>query len=150
MKPAFVVSAAALAALLISGAAMAADPAASSTSQDRRSPGTSKDSNSSSKSQSDRSSRDAVTAPPAEKPGLFSMPHRVTGTVVSVEKESNSVNVKNNDGKELTLVADADTVADLSRLKPGDQVKITYKKTKDQMVAIKIATNGAGTTSKAK
>jgi hypothetical protein len=51
---------------------------------------------------------------------------------------------------ELTLVADADTVADLSRLKPGDQVKITYKKTKDQMVAIKIATNGAGTTSKAK
>jgi hypothetical protein len=74
----------------------------------------------------------------------------VTGTVVSVEKESNSVNVKNNDGQELTLVADADTVADLNRLKPGDQVKITYKKNKDQMVAIKIATNGAGTTSKAK
>ena len=147
MKHAFAFSAAALAALLVSGAAQARDAGTgpSGTSRD-----TSKDSTSTSQSQSGR-----TTAAPAEKPGTLSMPHRMTGSVVSVDKKANTVNVKDNDGKELTLTADADTAAELSRLKVGDQVKVTYKKNnKDQMVATKITTtsaaNGAGRTSKAK
>jgi hypothetical protein len=84
---------------------------------------------------------------------MLSMPHRMTGSVVSVDKKANTVNVKDNDGKELTLTADADTAAELSRLKPGDQVKVSYKKNdKDQMVATKITTtaasSGASRTSK--
>lgn len=137
MKHAFVFSAAALAALLVSGTAQARDAGTgpSGTSQDT----------------SKGSSR--TTAAPAEKPGTLSMPHRMTGSVVSVDKKANTVNVKDNDGKELTLTADADTAAELSRLKPGDQVKVSYKKNdKDQMVATKITTtaasSGASRTSK--
>jgi PDZ domain-containing secreted protein len=135
MKHAFVFSAAALAALLLSGTAQARDAGTSGTSQDT----------------SKGSSR--TTAAPAEKPGTLSMPHRMTGSVVSVDKKANTVNVKDNDGKELTLTADADTAAELARLKPGDQVKISYKKNdKDQMVATKITTtaasSGASRTSK--
>jgi FtsP/CotA-like multicopper oxidase with cupredoxin domain len=171
MKHAFVLSAAALSALLISGAALARDAGtgASGTSQDTTqgsgsksgtAPNTSKDSTykdstsdstSTSKSQSGRT----IAAPPAEKPGMLSMPHSVKGSVVSVDKKANSVNVRDNDGKELTLVGGADTAPELVRLKPGDQVKISYKKNKqDQMVATKItmtsATNGAGRSSKVK
>jgi PDZ domain-containing secreted protein len=145
MKHAFAFSAAALAALLVSGTAQARDAGTgpSGTSRD-----TSKDSTSTSQSQSGR-----TTAAPAEKPGMLSMPHRMTGSVVSVDKKANTVNVKDNDGKELTLTADADTAAELSRLKPGDQVKVSYKKNdKDQMVATKITTtaasSGASRTSK--
>jgi hypothetical protein len=133
MKHAFVVSAAALAALLVSGSALAQDRG--TTTQDRPSTGTSKD---------------APTAAPAEKPGIFSLPHSVTGSVVSVDKKANRVNVVDSKGKELTLVADADTAPEISRLKAGDQVKVTYKKSKDQMVATKIDMVGAGSTSKAK
>jgi len=129
MKHVFVVSAAALAALLVSGSAMAQDRG--TTTQDRP-------------------SKDAPTAAPAEKPGIFSLPHSVTGSVVSVDKKANRVNVVDSKGKELTLVADADTAPELSRLKAGDQVKVTYKKSKDQMVATKIDMIGAGRTSKAK
>ena len=75
---------------------------------------------------------------PAEKPGVTSMPHHVTGSVVSVDKKSNSVSIKDTKGKEMTLVADTDTAAQLSRLKEGDEVKATYKKDKDQMVLTKI------------
>jgi hypothetical protein len=147
MKHAFAFSAAALAALLVSGAAQARDAGTSPSGTSRD---TSKDSTSTSQSQSGR-----TTAAPAEKPGTLSMPHSIKGSVVSIDKKANSVNVKDNDGKELTLVADAETAAELSRLTVGDQVKISYKKNKqDQMVATKITTtsaaNGAGRTSKAK
>ena len=159
MKHVFVFSAAALAALLVSGAALARDAGTgpSATSQDTSqgsgsksstAPSTTKDT---SKSQSGRT----TAAPPAEKPGMLSIPHSVKGSVVSVDKKANSVNVKDNEGKELTLVADADTAPELGRLKPGDQVKISYKKNKqDQMVATKIentrASNGASGASKTK
>jgi hypothetical protein len=83
---------------------------------------------------------------PAEKPGMLAMPHHVTGNVVSVDKKANGVSVKDTKGKEYTLVADGDTVADLSRLKVGDEVKATYKKDKDQMVATKITTVASTTT----
>jgi len=45
----------------------------------------------------------------------------------------------------MTLVADTDTAAQLSRLKEGDEVKATYKKDKDQMVLTKIELARAGT-----
>ncbi|HEY7538745.1 MAG TPA: hypothetical protein VIF11_01290 [Methylomirabilota bacterium] len=77
---------------------------------------------------------------PAEKPGMLAMPHHVTGNVVAVDKKANSVSIKDTKGKEYTLVADGDTVAALSRLKVGDEVKATYKKDKEQMVATKITT----------
>ena len=83
---------------------------------------------------------------PAEKPGVTAMPHHVTGNVMSVDKKANSVSIKDTKGKEYTLVADGDTVADLSRLKVGDEVKATYKKDKDQMVATKITTVAAAPT----
>jgi Cu/Ag efflux protein CusF len=79
------------------------------------------------------------TAAPAEKPGMTSMPHHVTGSVVSVDKKANSVSIKDSKGKEMTLVADTETAPELSRLKTGDEVKVTYKKDKnDQPVATKI------------
>ena len=124
MKRAAVVFAAGLTTLLLSGAAMAKDPSATP------------------------SGTTGATAP-AEKPGALAMPHHVTGNVVSVDKKANSVSIRDTKGKEYTLVADGDTVAELSRLRAGDEVKVTYKKNKDQMVATKIATT-ATTTSRTK
>jgi hypothetical protein len=121
MKHAAVLFAAGLTTLLLSGPAIAKDPSATTT---------------------------GATAP-AEKPGVLAMPHHVTGNVVSVDKKANSVSIRDTKGKEYTLVADGDTVADLSRLKAGDEVKVTYKKNKDQMVATKITTT-ATTTSRTK
>ena len=84
---------------------------------------------------------------PAEKPSTLAMPHRVTGNVVSVDKKTNSVSIRDTKGKELTLVADGDTIAELDRLKAGDQVKVTYKKSHDQMVATKFTTVSSARTS---
>jgi len=92
-------------------------------------------------SAADRSGSSATTpsAAPAEKPGVMAIPHNVTGSVVSVDKSTNSVSIRDTKGKELTLVADSDTAAELARLKPGDQVKATYKKSHDQLVMTKIS-----------
>jgi len=75
---------------------------------------------------------------PAEKPGKLAMPHHAEGSVVSVDKSANTVVIKDTKGEQLNLVADNETAAQLNRLKAGDQVKVTYKKSKDQMVATKI------------
>jgi hypothetical protein len=128
MKRASVLFASALATLLFGGAAMAKDPAATS-----QSPAPSPDTTSPSKSSP------RATAP-AEKPGVLAMPHHVTGSVMSIDKKANSVAIRDTKGEELVLVADAETAADLSRLKVGDQVKVTYKKSHGQMVATKITT----------
>jgi hypothetical protein len=120
MKRAAVLFAAGLTTLLLSAPAIAKDPSAAT-------PGTT-----------------GATAP-AEKPGMLAMPHHVTGNVVSVDKRANSVSIRDTKGKDYTLVADGDTVADLSRLKAGDEVKVTYKKAKDQMVATKITTTATTT-----
>jgi hypothetical protein len=89
----------------------------------------------------DRSGSSATTpsTAPAEKPGVMATPHNVTGNVVSVDKSTHSVSIRDTKGKELTLVADRDTAAELARLKPGDQVKATYKKSHDQLVMTKIS-----------
>ena len=70
---------------------------------------------------------------------MLAIPHNVTGSVVSVDKGTNSVSIRDTKGKELTLVADLDTAAELARLQPGDQVKATYKKSHDQLVMTKIS-----------
>ncbi len=136
MKRASVLFAAALATLLFGGAAMAKDPSATS-----QSPATSPDTTSPSKSSP------RATAP-AEKPGVLAMPHHVTGSVVSIDKTANSVAIRDTKGEELALVADAENAADLSRLKVGDQVKVTYKKSHGQMVATKITTTAPSNTSR--
>ena len=113
MNRAAVVLAAGLATLLLSGTAIAADRSGSSAT--------------------------TPSTAPAEKPSVMAIPHNVTGSVVSVDKSINSVSIRDTKGKELTLVADRDTVAELARLKPGDQVKATYKKSRDQLVMTKIS-----------
>ena len=129
MKSAAVLFAVGLTTLLLTGPAMAKDPAGTTTT-------TPQDSGSKS------------TTAPAEKPGMLSMPHHATGRVVSVDKSANSMQIKDSKGKELTLVADPDTTAEMSRLKAGDQVEVTYKKDKDQMVATKISVTSASKTSR--
>lgn len=123
--------AAGLATLLLTGPAIAKDP---TTSQDIGTP----------KESTGSYGRTGGTAP-AEKPGTLAMPHHVSGNVVSVDKKDHSVTIKDSKGKEMTLVADADTAADVARLKAGDEVKVTYKKNKDQMVATKITTTAPST-----
>src|SRR5262245_27113810 len=113
MNRAAVLFAAGLATLLLSGPAIAADRSGSSAT--------------------------TPSAAPAEKPGVLAIPHNVTGSVVSVDQRSNSLSIRDTKGKELTLVADTDTAAELARLKPGDQVKATYKKSRDQLVMTKIS-----------
>jgi len=126
MKRTAILFLAGLTMLFLSGPAMAADPST---------PGKSGSSSSDMTTPSGKSG----TAAPAEKPGMTSMPHHVTGSVVSVDKKANSVSIKDSKGKEMTLVADTETAPELSRLKTGDEVKVTYKKDKnDQPVATKI------------
>jgi len=112
MNRAAVLFAAGFATLLLSGTAIAADRSGSSASP---------------------------STAPAEKPSVMAIPHNVTGSVVSVDKSTNSVAIRDTKGKELTLVADRDTAAELTRLKPGDQVKATYKKSHDQLVMTKLS-----------
>jgi Cu/Ag efflux protein CusF len=113
MNRAAVLFAAGVATLLLSGTAIAADRSGSSAT--------------------------TPSTAPAEKPGVMAIPHNVTGSVVSVDKRTNSVSIRDTKGKELTLVADSDMAAELARLKPGDQVKATYKKSHDQLVMTKIS-----------
>ena len=113
MNRAAVLFAAGLATLLLSGTAIAADRSGSSATP--------------------------PSTAPAEKPGVMAIPHNVTGSVVAVDKSTYSVSIRDTKGRELTLVADSDTAAELARLKPGDQVKATYKKSHDQLVMTKIS-----------
>jgi hypothetical protein len=91
------------------------------------------------KSASDSNTRGSMA--PAEKPSILALPHNVTGQVVSVDRKNNNLVVKDSEGKRLTLVADRDTAAELSRVKAGDPVKVTYKKSNGQMVMTKITSD---------
>lgn len=133
MNRATALFAAGLATLLLTGPAIAKDPMTSQAT------GTTKDSTTTTPEGKSSSGRTGASAP-AEKPGTLAMPHHASGRVVSVDKKDNSVTIKDSKGKEMTLVADADTAADVARLKSGDEVQVTYKKSKDQIVATKITT----------
>ena len=78
-------------------------------------------------------------ATPAEKPGKLAMPHRVTGSVVSVDESARTFTVKDSDGKEFVLTADPATGPQLGDVKAGDHVKVSYKKNHSgQMIVTKI------------
>src|SRR5262245_47551858 len=128
MKRAAVLFTVGLTILLLGGPAVARDPSGTTKSPDSE-------------------SRGAQTAAPAEKPGVLAVPHHVEGSVVSVNKSANSIVVRDTKGKQFNLVADNDTAAELSRLKSGDQVEVTYKKSKDQMVVTKINLTDSSKTS---
>jgi hypothetical protein len=58
--------------------------------------------------------------------------------------------VRDSKGKDFTLVADRDTAPDLTRLKAGDHVKLTYKKSQGQMVVTKINDTAMARTTRSK
>jgi hypothetical protein len=75
---------------------------------------------------------------PAEKPSIFSLPHRVTGQVVAVNQETLMLAVRTPDRGTFSLKADADTAPQLGTLRPGDRVTVSYKNSKGEKVATRI------------
>lgn len=75
-----------------------------------------------------------------EKPGKLAMPHRVTGNVVSVDESAGTFTVQDSKGRDYVLKADPTLGFQLSDVRAGGHVKVSYKKTPSgQMVATKIA-----------
>ena len=75
-----------------------------------------------------------------EKPGKLAMPHRVTGSVVSVDESARTFTVQDSNGKDYVLTADPALGSQLNEVKAGGQVKVSYKKNSSgQMIATKIA-----------
>jgi hypothetical protein len=75
-----------------------------------------------------------------EQPGKLAMPHRITGSVVSVDEAAGTFTVQDTKGKEYVLKTDAALGSKLGDVKAGDHVKVSCKKTSSgQMVATKIA-----------
>ena len=75
---------------------------------------------------------------PAEKPSIFSLPHQVTGQVVAVNQETLMLTVRTPDRGTFSLKADPDTAPQLSSLRLGDRVTVSYKNSKGERVATKI------------
>jgi hypothetical protein len=123
MKRAPVLFAGALATLLLGGPAIAKGPSDATTQS---------------------------TTAPAPEPSKLALPHHLTGDVVSVDKKTNTLTVRDSKGKDFTLVADRDTAPDLTRLKAGDHVKLTYKKSQGQMVVTKINDTAMARTTRSK
>ncbi len=89
------------------------------------------------------------TAAPAQKPANHKVtaPRHVTGEVMSVNQEAKTLTVKQGPkGKELTFAVDPEAAARLSDLKAGDQVKIGYVKTHDQLMAKDLVKSGVAKT----
>jgi hypothetical protein len=84
---------------------------------------------------------DSTRQPTAvEQPGKLAMPHRITGSVVSVDETAGTLTVQDSKGKDFVLKTDTALGSQLSGVKAGDHVKVSYKKTSSgQMVATKIA-----------
>ena len=82
--------------------------------------------------------QDTPAAAPAEKPGRLEMPHRVMGEVVSSDEGAKTLTVRNAKGKELTFNAESDAATHLGALKPGDRIRVTYKRNHGQLVATHI------------
>jgi Cu/Ag efflux protein CusF len=85
-----------------------------------------------------------------QKPSKLSLTHHVTGEVVAVDQNAKTVTVKKGaKGKEMTFNAEGGAVSRLSDIKEGDRVKVTYKKSHNQLLASEIVRSPAAT-SKAK
>jgi Cu/Ag efflux protein CusF len=81
------------------------------------------------------------TSAPAAKPVTHKVAamRRVTGEVVSVNQDAKTLTVKHGSkGKELTFAVEPDAATQLSGLKAGDQVKISYVKNDKQLMAKQI------------
>ena len=81
----------------------------------------------------------STDAAPAQKPSMIRMSHRVTGSVVAVDQTAQTFTVRDSSGKTYLLKADTDTAAQLSVLRQGERVKVTYKNSDGQMIATKIS-----------
>jgi len=78
------------------------------------------------------------TVPTAKKPSAFTLPHHAMGDVVSVNKRAQSFTLKTSSGGTMLLMADADIAPQLSTLKKGERVKVSYKNSQGQKIATKI------------
>jgi hypothetical protein len=78
------------------------------------------------------------TTAPVKKPSTFALPHRVTGEVVSVNKRAHAFTLKTLDGVTMLLMTDSDTDPQLSTLRKGDRVNVSYKNSQGDKVATKI------------
>jgi hypothetical protein len=76
---------------------------------------------------------------PAERPSMFSLPHQVIGQVVAVNQETLMLTVRTPDRGTFSLKADTDTAPQLGTLKRGDRVRVSYKNSRGEMVATRIA-----------
>jgi FtsP/CotA-like multicopper oxidase with cupredoxin domain len=77
-------------------------------------------------------------APPAKKPSALTLPYQATGDVVSVNKRAQSFTLKTSSGGTMLLMADAHMAPQLSTLKKGERVKVSYKNSQGQRIATKI------------
>ena len=77
-------------------------------------------------------------SPSANKPSAFAVPRHTTGDVVSVNKRAQLFTVRTTDGETILLRAGADTAAQLSTLKKGARVKVSYRNSQGDKVATKI------------
>ena len=75
---------------------------------------------------------------PSDDPGALSVPHHLSGRVISVNEKTKTLSVKDDRGKQFSLIATADTAAHLKRLKVGDQITLTYKKHRGRLVVTEI------------
>jgi Cu/Ag efflux protein CusF len=83
----------------------------------------------------------AAATMPADKPATPKVaPHRMTAEVVAVNPEARTLTVKHGaKGKEVTFAVDGDAASHLGDFKTGDQVKISYAKSHDQLIASQIS-----------
>ena len=79
-----------------------------------------------------------TAAPPAKKPSSLALPHHVTGSVMSVNRNAQMFTLKAADGTTLTLTAGPAVAPQLRALKKGERVKVTYKNSQGQQVATKV------------
>ena len=84
---------------------------------------------------------DSMQQPTAtEKPGKLAMSHSVTGSVVSVDESARTFTVQDAKGKDYVLTTDPALGSQMSDVKAGGRVKVSYKKNSSgQMIATKIA-----------
>lgn len=76
-------------------------------------------------------------AAPAQKTGTVS--HRVTGSIVAVDKAARTFILRDAKGKTYILKAGTATVAQLPVLREGERVKVIYTNSDGQMVATSIS-----------
>lgn len=76
---------------------------------------------------------------PAERSSMFALLHQVTGQVVAVNHDTLMLTVRTPDRGTFSLKADTDTAPQLSTLKRGDRVTVSYKNSRGEMVATRIS-----------